>query len=162
MNTNQTKEIKTEEHIKFNNLVSFRKWVTEETVQSELFQIGEYMRKHEVKRTGPMISTTHNIEERDYQQVLDMEFLFPIDQKIELPEHCHFKPLFHLINAVFKSHVGTQDTISQTYEELELFMKENKLQQITPIYNININEREVAQGQTPIIDIYIGVNPSVL
>jgi hypothetical protein len=41
-------------------------------------------------------------------------------------------------------------------------MKENELQQITSGYNININEKKVAAGETPIIDVYIGVNPSVL
>ncbi|WP_042337653.1 DUF5085 family protein [Bacillus andreraoultii] len=158
----ETEGIQKDQSIKYENLVSLRKKLFQEEIQPELIKLAEYMKNKNVQRKGPMISTTYDVEEVDGKQLLDMEFLFPVNQNIDLPEDYRFKPIFHLVHAIYKRHIGAAETLEETYNELHAYMKENQLQQITSGYNININEKEAAAGKTPIIDVYIGVNPSIL
>lgn len=161
-NTKNYLGIETGKSIKFENIVSLRKVMTQEEVQPELTKLTNFLESNNVKRTSPMLTTTFNIEMIEGKQFLDMEFLIPIDREIEVPDSYTFKPVFHLVNAIHKQHIGSPNHIQDTYNDLITFIQEHQLHQITSGYNININESEVVLGSTPKIDIYIGINPSTL
>lgn len=152
--------IETGKSLKVENVISMRKKMMPNQVQSELMKLMELMKDHGVEPKGPMISTTYSIEEQGEEQILDMEFILPIDRKIDISNEYQFKPLFHLVNAVYKQHVGNPEALQDTYDELLNFMLEHQLQQITSGYNVNAND--VFLGKEPKIEVYIGVNPSII
>lgn len=150
------------ESLNYTNLVAYRTLTSPEEVQHKLMALATYMKDHQVTRKGPMISTTHGVQEDNGKQLLDMEFLFPVDQEPELPPEYLFKPVFHLKHAICKRHTGVESKLNDAYQEMEKYMQSHQLQQITPIYNVHTNEQEIAQGGVPVIDVYIGINPSIL
>lgn len=160
--TKKHAEIEIGKTLKLENVISMRKKMTQVQVQLELEKLMELMKENGVEPKGPMVSTTYNIEEIGGEQILDMEFILPVDKEVHISKECQFKPLFHLVNAVYKQHVGNPEMLQETYNDLMRFMQEHKLQQITSGYNMNVNEEEVALGELPKIDVYIGINPSIL
>lgn len=160
--TKKATEIETGKTLRLENVISMRRKVTQLGIHSALVQLTEFMKEKDIQRTGPMLSTTFDIEEVDEELILDMEFLVPVNREVAVPVDYQFKPLFHLVNAVYKQHVGNPETLQNTYDELVNFMQENNLQQITSGYNVTVNEDELELGGFPIIDVFIGVNPSTI
>lgn len=154
--------VETGKSIKVHNLVSIRKKMTQDQVQYEVMKMGQLMKEKGIKKDGPMISATFGVEIVDGRQLLDMEFLVPVDKEVDLPEEYTFKKKFHLVNALYTRHEGDLIALESTYQKLQKYMNENTLQPITSAYNMNVNEEQVTKGEQPIIDLYIGVNPSVL
>lgn len=158
MTENQTIQIETGKELKFENLASFRKKMRQSEIQVELGKFVQFLKDSGAKKNGPMISATFTAEEVDGEQVLDMEFLIPIDRRVELLDEYQWKPLFHLVNSVFSRHVGNLQDIQATFLEMTTYIQNNCLHQITVAYIVNYEEN----GQdAPMIEIYIGVNPCV-
>jgi effector-binding domain-containing protein len=149
--------------IKFDNLLSIRKKMTQQEINIVLTKIGNLLEEKGIKKNGPIISATFSVEMVEGQPLLDMEILVPLDKKVELPEGYKFKELFNLNHAVYARHIGNPTTIESTYKELAAYIKENNLQPITVGYNVNIKDIKPEEGFDEMItDIYIGVNPSIL
>ena len=92
-----------------------------------------------------------------------MEILVPMDKPIELSGEYKLKKVFHLVNAVYARHIGNPNLLQNTYNNMMQYINENELSPITSGYNVNV--KELQQGDSMdemIVDIYIGVNPSVL
>lgn len=159
---NSALQIEKNKSIKFESVVSLRKKLNAEEIQTEIMNLAKLLKEHGIPKKGPLITATHGLEVVDGQQVLDMELLVSIDREIELPDKYSFKEVFHLVNAVRVRHEGNLENLQTTYNDLNFYIQQNKLQQITTAYNVNVNDEKVAQGEEPIIDIYIGVNPSLL
>ncbi|MFC4770315.1 hypothetical protein [Effusibacillus consociatus] len=159
---NHAIQIETGKSIRFENVASFRKKMKQSEVNLELGKFVNFLQQNNVQKNGPMITATFGVENDQQEQILDIEFLIPIDKQIDMPHEYTFKPLFHLVHAVYARYIGDPLQIENTYNELTDFLQQNKLQQITPAYNMNLNDIHTLQGNEPIIDIYIGVNPSIL
>lgn len=155
-------DIEIGKELKFENLISLRKRMTQAEMQQELIKLGSYMKENNIRKVGPLISATFAIEEINGQQLIDSEFLIPIDRKVDLPSEYKYKDKFHLVNAVYIRYVGDPHGLQQPYNELSLYLQENNLQQITVGYNVNVNDEKVHLGEQHIIDVYMGVNPSIL
>ncbi|WP_242835573.1 hypothetical protein [Ruminiclostridium josui] len=94
---------------------------------------------------------------------MDMEILIPIDKNFEFSGEYIFKPLFHIFDAVYARHEGNPATLQNTYNEILAFIQQNKLQQITAGYNVQV--KDLLPGMTAdemAIDVYIGVSRNVL
>lgn len=162
INTKKYLDIENNKSLKIENSISVRRKMTQEEAQLEITKILQYLESNQIQQNGPMIYTTHNVERVGGEEILDMEFIVPVDRKIDVPDDYQFKPIFHLVNAIYKRHVGHPERLQDTYDELLNYLQENQLQQITSGYNVSVNDDEVALGEPPIIDVYIGVNPSIL
>lgn len=158
----QTIQIETNKRIRFENLASFRKKMKQSEIQLEVAKFVQFLKQSEAKKNGPMISATFGAEIIDGEQILDMEFLVPLDRKIVLHPEYRFKLILHLVHAIYTRYIGNPLHIDRTYNDLINYMQQNQLQQITVAYNVNVNDERVGQSEEPIIDIYIGVNPSLL
>jgi len=154
--------IETGKVLKFENLISLRKKMTQQQIQEELMKLGNYLKENNIKKVGPLITATFAVEDVNGQQLIDSEFLIPVDQKASLPNEYKFKEKFHLVNAVYKRYVGNLFELQGAYSEIMNYIQQRSFHQITAGYNVNVNEEEAAKGAEPIIDIYIGVNPSIL
>lgn len=159
---NQTIQIETDKSIRFENVASFRKKMKESEVELEVGRFVDYLKRGGAQKNGPMITATFGIEVTEEGKVLDMEFLVPIDRLLELPMEYSFKPIFHLVHAIYSRYIGDPLEIQNTYVKIVDYIKNNQLQQITAGYNVIINDEQVIYGETSIIDIYIGLNPSLL
>ena len=158
---NNNIQIETGKELKLDNVASFRKKMKQTDVQQEVQRFVNILKDSETQKKGPMISATFGLEQVNGEQVLDMEFMVPIDRKVDLPEGYKVKPIFHLMHALYTRYIGKPELIQHTYKELMDCLSDKKLQQITVAYNVNINDDKVSQGEEPIIDIYIGVNPNI-
>lgn len=157
-----TIQIESEKSIKYENVISLRKKIIESEIKMLVGKFISDLQQTEAKKNGPMITATFGMEEINGEKILDMELLIPVDRKVELPKEYVFKPIFHIVNAIYTRYIGNPYEIQNTYVELAEFIQDNKFQQITVAYNFNINDESAVHGLTPIIDIYIGINPSVL
>lgn len=149
--------------LKMENLLSLRKKMKQSEIVFEMQKIGYYFQKNGIKRAGPIVNTTYNIENVNGEQIIDVEILVPMDKKYELSGEYKLKEKFHLLNAVYANHKGNPAFLQQTYEMLFNYIQNNNLQQITPAYNVNV--KELAPGESAdemVIDVYIGISPNIL
>jgi len=156
-------EIKEGQELKLENVLSLRKKMTREEIQQEMRQIGIFMQQNNLKKNGPVVTTTFSIEQNKASPLLDMEILVPLDKDIPLPKQYQMKKLFHLKYAVYSRHEGNPQLLQNTLNNMVQYIQKNNLLQITPAYNATINEPKPGEELDKlIIDAYIGVNPSIL
>ena len=137
--------------------------MTQAEVNTEMMNIGKLFEEKGIKKSGPVVTATFAIETLVGQPLLDMEILVPMDKTIELTGEYRVKDLFHIVNAVYARHEGNPSTLQNTYNEMMAFIGKNKLQQITAGYNVNVKDMLPGMSMDElVIDVYIGVNPSVL
>jgi effector-binding domain-containing protein len=156
-------DIKTNQELIMNNVLSIRNKLTQKQLQQEMINIGKFIQENSIKKSGSVVTTTFLVEEEDGQQVFDIEILVPLDSEIEPTTKYNFKKLFHLKNAIYTTHKGNPQGIQNTLNKMVKYINANRLQQITTAYNVNV--KELKQGDSMddfIVDIYIGVNPSIL
>lgn len=155
--------IQKDKSLKLENLLTLRKKMTQAEIHQEMIEIGKFIEENNLKKTGPIVTTTHNLEMINGEQVLDMEIMIPVDREFDKKDYYTFKPLFHLVHAVYARHEGNPIELQDTYNEIMKYLKENNLQQITCGYNVNVKEPVSKNDMDNMItDVYIGVNPSIL
>ncbi|MBZ4647229.1 MAG: hypothetical protein PWR27_1951 [Petroclostridium sp.] len=155
--------IERDKSLRLENVLSLRKKMTQQEVQQEMMKIGKFLQDNGIRKTGPVVTATFAVETDNEQPLMDMEILVPIDRKAELPEGYRLKEVFHLLHAVYARHEGNPNMLQNTYNEMLAYIQQNNLQQITAGYNVNIKEPKSAQElDDMVIDVYIGVNPSIL
>lgn len=76
--------------------------MTQGQVQLELEKLVELMKENGVEPKGPLVSTTYDIEKIGKEQLLDVEFILPVDREVHIAKKYQFKLLFHLVNEVYK------------------------------------------------------------
>ncbi|PYG86626.1 effector-binding domain-containing protein [Ruminiclostridium sufflavum DSM 19573] len=149
--------------IRLENVLSLRKKMTQEEINSEMLKIGNVLQDNGAKKAGPVVTATFAIETLNGQSVLDMEILIPLDKKIAVSDEYTQKPVFHIVNALYARHEGNPSTLQNTYNDMLAYINHNKLQQITAGYNVQV--KDVLPGMTPdemTIDVYIGITPNIL
>jgi effector-binding domain-containing protein len=154
--------IETNKSIRFDNLVSFRKKMNLSEVSQEVENLVNFLKEKNENKIGPMISATYGMEQQGQEKIIDIEYLIPIGKKIDLFGEYKFKKVFHLVNALYTRYIGNPANIQVIYNEIAKYIQEHQLQQITPLYSIKVSDNEDISEEEPIIDIYIGLNPSIL
>ncbi|MDL4838913.1 GyrI-like domain-containing protein [Aquibacillus rhizosphaerae] len=154
--------VEIEKSLTFNKLVSLRKKMEQKEIQQEVYKMSQYLDAQGVRKLGPLISATFGIETQQNKQIFDMEFLVAVDRELDLPEDYTFKQEFRLVNAIFKRHTDSPEMLESTYNELNTYIQQNDLLQITAPYNVNVNDVEESSSQGPVIDVYIGISPNRL
>lgn len=157
--------IQSGKELKVENVLSLRKRMTQEEINIEMGKIGKFLQDNEIKKVGSIITATFAIEENCGRHLMDMEILVPIDKikEFDFPGEYIFKPLFHIFDAVYARHEGNPATLQNTYNEILDFIQQNKLQQVTAGYNVQV--KDFLPGMTAdeiVIDVYIGVSRNVL
>lgn len=153
----------TNKELKMDNILSLRKKLKQNELSDEINMIHNYLAENGIKRAGPLVTAIFNVEQVNGEQIIDIEILAPMDKKNGLPEKYNFKEKFYLTNAVYARHEGNPAFLQETYNKLIKYINDNNLQQITPAYNVYINEfSSINDLDEMIIDIYIGINPNIL
>ncbi len=155
--------IETGKELILKNCLSYRKKATPIEMQESLGKIINYLKENNIKKDGPVVTTTFAVEQVDNQQLIDMEFLIPIDRVVDLPDEYQFKKEFRLANALYTRYQGNPQMIEHVYNELMKYINDNNLQQITSAYNVQVQEFEPRNSLDELItDIYIGINLNLL
>ncbi|NLM98352.1 MAG: AraC family transcriptional regulator [Halanaerobiaceae bacterium] len=153
----------TNKELKMDNILSLRKKLKQNELSDEINMIHNYLAENRIKRAGPLVTAIFNVEQVNGEQIIDIEILAPMDKKNGLPEKYNFKEKFYLTNAVYARHEWNPAFLQETYNKLIKYINDNNLQQITPAYNVYINEfSSINDLDEMIIDIYIGINPNIL
>ena len=143
-----------------NNLISLRGKYTQEAIQKEISELMMFLNSKGIKKIGPMVNTTFGIEMQNGQQLMDTEFMIPVDVSNIDSSKYNLKNEFKLTNAVYSKHKGNPIGLQSLYEKLNNFVANEGLQFITSGYNVFVNESNNPDEFE--IDIYIGVNPNKL
>lgn len=156
-------QVESGKEFKLENVLSLRKKMTQEEINSEIMKIGKFLQDNGVRKAGPIVTVTFAVDAENGQPLLDMEILVPLDKKIELPGQYVFKPVFHIVNAVYARHEGNPAALQNTYNDMLAYIQKNKRHQITAGYNVQV--KDLMPGMTPddmVVDVYIGVSPNIL
>lgn len=145
------------------NVLSLRKKMSQKDIEIEMVKIGKWLEEKSVQKNGSIVTATYAIEQINDQLIMDMEILVPLNQKVELVGEYKLKSIIHLRNAIYVRYKGNPAFIDSTYNHLTKYMEQKNLQPITTAYNVNIVDIVAGQSyEDMIVDVYIGVNPSVL
>ncbi|GIP17638.1 hypothetical protein J40TS1_32800 [Paenibacillus montaniterrae] len=146
--------------LRYEKVASFRGKLTASEINDALQHFVRKLQESGAQKAGPMISATHSVEIVNGEQMLDIEFLVAIDRVIELNSPYKFKDVFQLVNALYTRYVGDPNKIEDAYNELFTYILRHELQQITSVYNVNVNDDKIQYGESPFFDLYISINPN--
>ena len=142
------------------NILSLRKKMKQQEVNEEMIKIEKFLEVNGVKRIGAIVSCTHGLENNN---VVDLEILVPINNKIELPSEYKFKPIFKLVNALYIRHKGNPALLQNIYNELITYIRKNGFQEITSGYNVAVIDMKPGMSMDELVtDVYIGISGNVL
>lgn len=148
--------IETEKELRFDRVAYYRKKMKQSDIAVELNVFIQMIEQCGAKKNGPLISTTYGSEMLNDHQLLDMEFLMPIQGGVlDLDK---IKPTFLLTNALYSRFQGRIEKMDTVLNKMMQYIQINGLSQITSIYTLNVND----DPKDPILDIYIGLNPNRL
>ncbi|MCM1508556.1 MAG: hypothetical protein NC177_15710 [Ruminococcus flavefaciens] len=108
-----------------------------------------------------IIATVYGKEIINQSEIVDIEFLIPVNKKFKKSAFFEFKPVFQLINAVKIRHEGSMETLNQTEEILNQYICDNKLHSVTGIYYLFVQSTEF-ENPDNIVDIYKGISENIL
>lgn len=149
--------------LRMENVLSLRKKMTQQQMQEEMKKIGQMMSKMGIKKNNPLVTTTFALEEKDGQQIMDIEILIPINSVEGLPNEYRLKKEFILVNAIYVRYEGNPMLLQNVIDEMIKYINENNLQQITSAYNVYIKDASNdIDLNNMIIDVYIGVSSNKL
>lgn len=151
------KEIKLNQELEVNNLLSFRGNVKPHELDSIIKDMEQKIKDANVERSGNPITATYAMD----TDGIEIEVLLPISKKMESIGDYKFKEKVRITNAVLLSYKGNPAGLQSVCNELNQFMVENQLQPITVGYNItkHIDPNNVEDTE---IDVYVGISPNIL
>ena len=154
-------QIEKYKEVKLHNLLSCRKKVKQKDIDNEFASMAKFIAQNKLNQTGGVITTVYKIDTDN--GLLDMEIMIPIEHTTENLNGYTIKPIFHLINALHLSYRGNPANLSSAHNEMYNYVKHNKLQPITPLYNYYSNKIGESQSIDELkVDVLLGINPSIL
>ena len=131
-------EIKENQELIMENVLSFRGKVTQQQLQEEMMKIGQVFRNLGVQKNGPVTTATYAAKQVGNEQVMDVEILIPMDRPVKLANEYTFKPVIKIVNALCIRHEGHPGGLQDTINRLNAYILEHKKQVITATYNATI------------------------
>ena len=154
--------IESGQELYLNNLLSFRKQLTQAEMQKEMNDIESFIKENGLTVVGPKISTTYSVTQA-MTPTIDIEILIPVDKKITETDRYKLKKEFKLTNCLKTSHKGNPMTFQNTIMELQKYIEENKLIPISSLYTVTIRDAKTQEELDNFhSDAYISINPNIL
>jgi len=142
-----------------NNLLTFRGKMSSEKVQSTMGEMISFIRNSNLKKVGPVITATHAMVSNE----MDLEIMIPVNTQDIISDEYFLKSQFKLVNTIMLTHYGEPNKMQNTYNKLIEHISKNKLSQITCAYNVaRVEVDNIQDIDKSEIDVYIGINPSIL
>jgi effector-binding domain-containing protein len=149
------------QEFRLQNVISLRKKMTQQEMALEMKKLSEYVKEKGADKNGPVITATFGVEQKGFDQLLDMEILVPLNKDIASEKEYKLKKDFYLTNALKITHVGNPMTLQNTYNDLNRYIQEKCVQPITVAYTVMVNDvMDSFKMDEAVMDIYVGVNPN--
>lgn len=156
-------EIKENQELIMENVLSFRGKVTQQQMQEEMMKIGQELQKLGIQKNGPITTATYSVEEVSGEQLMDIEILVPLDKQVQLPKEYTLKTTIKIVNALSIRHEGHPMKLQEAINELNEYILEHKKQVITATYNVTVKDAMKQEDlERMIIDVYVGCNPCIV
>lgn len=91
------------------------------------------------------MTATFGVEENGGEQILDVEILVPLNNGVSFPDDYILKKEFRLYNAIYTRYEDNPMLIHNVIHRLVNYINEKKYQQVTAIYNVQLNELQNRQ-----------------
>jgi hypothetical protein len=156
--------IETGKELYCENLITLRVKGTQLEVNTSVMALNQFVKDCTLMQAGPTISTTFSVEQSGNDIVLDMEVMIPVRNINIFSEKYKIKPTFRLVNAAYTRFEGRPEKMQDACNEMMAYLKAKSLQNITSLYTVMIKEPKIVNGipGDMTIDLYIGINPSIL
>jgi len=156
-------EIKENQELIMENVLSFRSKVTQQQMQDEMVKIGQVFKDLGVQKNGPVTTATYAVEQVGNEKVMDIGILIPMDREIKLPNEYTFKPVIKIVNALCIRHEGHPGGLQDTINRLNAYILKHKKQVITATYNVTVKDaKKQEELNDMIIDVYVGCSPCIV
>lgn len=142
----------------FENVLQYRCKADQLTLAGLQPKFENYLKQKDVKKISGMISINHSVEMKDGKQILDMEFLLPIDKEIKADDGFNFIKNFLVDNALMLKIYGNPLHMQSAIQQISEYIKSNNLTPKTPL--IIHTEKEAnnpMEVEQMITNLYIGV-----
>ena len=150
-------EIKENQELKFNNLISYRAKIKRTDLEKVGRSIDEYIVRSGAKRVGNPMTATYAVD----GDCLDIELLMPIDTVLDSIDNYIFKKQIRIVNAVVAEYKGHPAGLQEACNEMNKYIMEHNLQPITVAYNVTKNIDMLDPNNTEVF-VYVGINPNIL
>lgn len=150
-------EIKENQELNVNNLLSYRGKVRQREIENIGKEMEIYIQNVGAKRVGNPINATYAVD----GDIIDVELIIPIDRSISSTEKFVFKNKIKIVNAVVASYKGHPMGLQDVCNQLNQYIMEHKLQPITAGYNVT-NKIDMSNPENTEIDVYVGISPNIL
>lgn len=154
--------IETAQELYLNNLLSFRKTLTQNEVQKEMNNIDSFIKEKGLTIVGPKISTTYSVTQAMIP-TMDIEILIPVDKEFDETDMYKLKKEFKLTNCLKVKHCGNPQGIQQNILLMQQYIKEKALIPISSLYTVNINEIKTQDELDKYeADIYLSISSNII
>lgn len=150
-------EIKRNQELEVNNILSFRGKVKPQELDAIVKDMELKMKDTGVERVGNPITATYAMD----KEGVDVEVLLPINKSMGNIGIYKFKERIKIVNAVLLSYKGNPVGLQNACNELNQYIVDNQLQPITVGYNIT-KHIDIINVENTEIDVYVGINPNIL
>ncbi len=138
-----------------NNVMVLRTKVQQDLVDNTCKEMEEKIVSLGGKRVANPITATHSVE----GNMADVEIIIPLDKPLyELGEL--YRDIFRIENAIKLSYTGDSQNIHKASEELQHYIDREKLQPVTPAYNVVSIKKEGTKIALK-LTVYIGIKKAV-
>lgn len=149
--------------LNMNNLISFRSTLNQQGVFQAMKEIDMIVSESKTERNGSVVTTTYSSKMENGEMVMDVEILYPVLQKIDLPSGYNFKPVFHLCNTVKMRYQGSPMKAQEAMKEFMLYITEHNLKLITSIYTVIAYEpKSKEEFENYTVEVYVGISENIL
>lgn len=154
--------IETCQELHLNNLLSFRKTLTQPEVQKEMNDIDSFIKENGLTIVGPKISTTYSVTQA-MVPTMDIELLIPVNKEFNETDMYKFKRTFKLTNCLKVKHRGNPQGMQQNILLIQQYIKEKSLMPISSLYTVNLNEIKTQDELDKYeADIYLSISPNII
>lgn len=154
--------LETNQELYLDNLLSFRKTLTQNEVQKEMNDINSFIKENGLTIVGPKISTTYSATQTMIP-TMDIEILIPVNSEFLENDVYKFKKEFKLTNCLKVKHRGNPQGMQQDILLIQQYIKEKSLIPISSLYTVNLNEIKTQDELDKYeADIYLSISPNII
>ena len=151
-------EINKELYIK--NILSCRKKISQDDIHAAMVGIESFMSERSIRKQGPVITTVYALDDVNGNQVIDLEFLVPVNREFKSEKEYLYKSEFQLQRALCLKFRDQPGLLQKAYSAIHDYMEIRCLKPVTSMYNVYLNNNiDGANPEKTEIDIYLGVQP---
>lgn len=136
------------------NLLHFHGEVDQIEANKLVEKADSVVRKNNAQKTGGAITVTNSRSVKYGKIIMNIDFYFPIDRKLDKIDDFDFVEELRIDNAIKVCVNGNPNDLPEAFNRLTSYIKDNKITPVTGIYIVTANYDPTDEF---IVEIYVGV-----